>query len=149
LDKRDEEKFKLDEAKNNFEAILYSFRDWVQNEENIPFVGEERQEEILKEIMEHLDWLDYGDSDTATYKDFNEKFVKLRTEKNKLEERQEESSKREQTVEKARGKFTELREKAEKIREKKDWITEEEVKEVTDKISEVEQWLEEKMNEQS
>lgn len=149
FDKRDEEKFKLDEAKNNFESILYSFRDWVQTEENIPFVGEERQEEILKEIMEHLDWLDYGDSDKASYKDFNEKYVSLRTEKNKLVERQEEFSKREQLVEKARDKFADLKEKTLKIREKKDWVTEEEVKEVTDKIEETEQWLEEKMNEQS
>jgi len=41
-------------------------------------VGEKRQEEILAEIMEHLDWLDYGDADKATYKDFNEKYSKLR-----------------------------------------------------------------------
>jgi len=78
FDKRDEEKFRLNESKNNFESILYSFRDWVQVEENLPFVGEKRQEEILAEIMEHLDWLDYGDADKATYKDFNEKYSKLR-----------------------------------------------------------------------
>lgn len=42
-----------------------------------------------------------------------------------------------------------MRELAGKIREKKDWISEEEVAEITDKIAEAEKWLEDKMNEQS
>lgn len=47
FDSRDQMKFKTDEAKNNFEAICYSFRDWLQSEENLPFVGETRQEELI------------------------------------------------------------------------------------------------------
>jgi len=73
-DRKDELKFRTDEAKNNFESILYSFRDWLQTEENLPFVGEEKQETIIAEILEHLDWLDYGEGDTAGYEEFEKRY---------------------------------------------------------------------------
>jgi len=69
-ERRDELKFRTDEAKNDFESILYSFRDWLQTEENLPFVGEEQQETIISSILEHLEWLDYGEGDTAGYEAF-------------------------------------------------------------------------------
>jgi hypoxia up-regulated 1 len=34
LEKRDNDKFKTDEAKNSFEALIYEFRSWLSEEEN-------------------------------------------------------------------------------------------------------------------
>lgn len=31
---RDENKIKTDEAKNNFESLVYAFRSWLREEEN-------------------------------------------------------------------------------------------------------------------
>lgn len=149
FDSRDQMKFKTDEAKNNFEAICYSFRDWLQSEENLPFVGETRQEELIAKIMDNLEWLDYGDGDTAGYEEFEKRYTVLRSEQQKLQERQEEAAKREQGVEKARQKLAELVEKAQVMREKKDWILEAEQQDVIEKAQEAQQWLEERMNEQS
>jgi hypothetical protein len=34
LEKRDQDKFKTDEAKNTFEALIYEFRTWLGDEDN-------------------------------------------------------------------------------------------------------------------
>ena len=39
LEKRDEDKFKTEKAKNDFETVIYALRDWVNEDENVPFVG--------------------------------------------------------------------------------------------------------------
>lgn len=39
LEKRDDDKAKTDKAKNDFEAIIYALRDWINEDENVPFVG--------------------------------------------------------------------------------------------------------------
>lgn len=80
LDNRDAEKFKKDEAKNNFESIMYNFRNWLQEEENMPFVGEEQQEKILAEINEHLEWLDYGDGDNAPTEEYIKRYNSVKKE---------------------------------------------------------------------
>ena len=38
---RDEDKIKTDEAKNNFESLVYQFRSWLREEENEVYVEEE------------------------------------------------------------------------------------------------------------
>lgn len=149
FEKKDEMKLKTDEAKNNFESIMYSFRDWLQEEDNLLYVGEERQQELLAQITEDLDWLDYGDGDKAGFEEFNSKYLGFKEEMDKYSSRQEEDKKRIESVEKARAKLEELKEKASQIRQKKEWISEEEEKDVQDKVSETQSWVEEKMNEQS
>lgn len=39
FEKRDEDKAKTDKAKNDFESIIYSLRDWANEDENLPFIG--------------------------------------------------------------------------------------------------------------
>ena len=34
LEKREQDKFKTDEAKNTFEALIYEFRTWLGDEDN-------------------------------------------------------------------------------------------------------------------
>jgi hypothetical protein len=41
LEKRDDDKMKTDKAKNDFETVIYALRDWVNEDDNIPFVGED------------------------------------------------------------------------------------------------------------
>ena len=38
-EKRDEDKVKIDKAKNDFESVIYALREWLYEDENIPFVG--------------------------------------------------------------------------------------------------------------
>ena len=41
LEKRDEEKVRTDKAKNDFESVIYSMRDWLNDEENNPYIVED------------------------------------------------------------------------------------------------------------
>jgi hypoxia up-regulated 1 len=38
-EKRDEDKAKTDKAKNDFESVIYALRDWVNEDDNMPFIG--------------------------------------------------------------------------------------------------------------
>jgi hypoxia up-regulated 1 len=38
FDKRDEDKIKTDKAKNDFESVIYAMRDWLNEDENNPFI---------------------------------------------------------------------------------------------------------------
>ena len=37
-DKRDEDKIKTDKAKNDFESVIYAMRDWLNEDENNPYI---------------------------------------------------------------------------------------------------------------
>jgi len=41
---RDEDKIKTDEAKNNFESLVYQFRSWLREEDNEAYSEEESRE---------------------------------------------------------------------------------------------------------
>lgn len=47
LDKRDEDRLKNDEAKNEFETVIYAFRAWLNEDENTPYVSENDRENWL------------------------------------------------------------------------------------------------------
>lgn len=46
LEKRDEDKFKTEKAKNDFESVIYALRDWVNEDENLPFVGSANVDDV-------------------------------------------------------------------------------------------------------
>ena len=63
FEKRDEDRAKTDKAKNDFESVIYAMRDWINEDENIPFVGTSNQETLLKELRENEDWLLEGEGE--------------------------------------------------------------------------------------
>jgi len=67
---RDEDKIKTDEAKNGFEALVYSFRGWLREEDNEPYVEEEQRETWIEKLNEMEDWLyeDGADSNHTVYR---------------------------------------------------------------------------------
>jgi len=58
LEKRDEDKFKTEKAKNDYETVIYALRDWINEEENMPFVGASKVEEIQEILREAENWLE-------------------------------------------------------------------------------------------
>ena len=73
---RDEEKGKCDVAKNDFEGMIYKFRDWLREDENEPYIKEDKREELLSELSEHESWLDDA-TDEIGYKVYEDKFKNL------------------------------------------------------------------------
>lgn len=45
-EKRDDDKFKTDKAKNDYESVIYALRDWINEDENVPFIGTSNVEEL-------------------------------------------------------------------------------------------------------
>lgn len=74
FEKRDEDKAKTDKAKNDFESVIYALRDWINEDENIPFVGNaDKQEEILHLLRQSESWLE-EDGYNAKYGEYISKF---------------------------------------------------------------------------
>jgi hypothetical protein len=48
FEKRDEDKIKTDKSKNDLESIIYQMRDWANEEENIPFIGVDKLDSLIK-----------------------------------------------------------------------------------------------------
>lgn len=46
--KRDEDKIKTDIAKNEFESSIYSMRDWLREDENMPYAGEDVRDKYIE-----------------------------------------------------------------------------------------------------
>lgn len=69
---RDEDKIKTDEAKNTFESLVYTFRGWLREEDNEPYVEEEQREQWIEKLNEMEDWL-YEDGADANYTVYRKK----------------------------------------------------------------------------
>lgn len=54
---RDEDKIKTDMAKNDFESSMYSMRDWLREDENVPYVGDAIRDAYIEKLAEWEDWL--------------------------------------------------------------------------------------------
>lgn len=67
LEQRDEDKLKTDEAKNEYEGLVYEVRAWLQEDENFPYMTEEAREDFVSRLYEAEDWL-YDEGDNVGYK---------------------------------------------------------------------------------
>ena len=61
-----------DEAKNAFESLIYKFRAWIQDEENIKFTNEEEKNSLISKLDDGEEWL-YGDGAHQTYTKYQER----------------------------------------------------------------------------
>ena len=69
LEKRDNDKLKTDEAKNTFEALIYEFRSWLQNDENAVYETKDEIESLLDQCNGSEDWL-YEAGAEVSYKEY-------------------------------------------------------------------------------
>lgn len=57
LEKRDNDKFKTDEAKNTFESLIYEFRSWLNEDENQVYEEASQIEALVDKCNSGEDWL--------------------------------------------------------------------------------------------
>ena len=67
LEKRDEDKFRNEEAKNTFETLIYEFRGFLNEDENNAYSEEKDREAHIEKTRAEEEWLDDEGSD-AGYK---------------------------------------------------------------------------------
>lgn len=78
FEKRDEDKVKTDKAKNDFESIIYAMRDWINEDENMPFIGSDKKEELSKLLSEDEEWLLDGEGEHAPHSEYLQKYSTLK-----------------------------------------------------------------------
>ena len=148
LEKRDSDKFKTDEAKNTFEALIYEFRGWLQDDSNAVYVQESERETLIAKCNSGEDWIYEAGSDVS-YKEYQTKSYDLQGAYSKLKTRKQEHALREETLPSVLQGLAEMRDRLPEILEQRPWITEEEGKDLADKISDMRSWLQDKLKEQS
>lgn len=105
LEKRDEDKFKTEKAKNDFETVIYALRDWVNEDENVPFVGSgQKTEEVQELLRESENWLE-EDGYNAKYEEYAKRFADLNGKFMNYKSRKDEYGARESAVENIRAKL--------------------------------------------
>ena len=148
-DKRDEDKIKTDKAKNDFESVIYSMRDWLNEDENNPYIPQGETETLLNKLSKEEDWLLEGEGETATHKEYESRFGDLNKILNTFKSRKSEHGLREDAVKLAQSKLDKILEKGEELKKKKPWITDEQKKDIWEKIDETRLWIEEQVEKQS
>lgn len=58
LEKRDNDKLQTDEAKNEYESLIYEFRSWLQEDENQVYESPQEMELLLEKCSDAADWLE-------------------------------------------------------------------------------------------
>ncbi len=86
-EKRDEDKIRTDQAKNEFETTIYAMREWLNENDNIPFVGNEQQETLLSKLSEEEEWLLDGEGEHASYSEYNQRHFELKKKYEQLKSR--------------------------------------------------------------
>lgn len=134
-EQRDEDKLKTDEAKNEYEGLVYEVRGWLQEEENFPYVKEDQREDFVSRLFAAEDWL-YEDGANAGYKTYQEKSYEIRKEysssKNRKEEHQVRDKVTSESVETCGHAIATMQE----IQESKPWITDQEKLDVIERAEE-------------
>jgi hypothetical protein len=102
LDKRDSDKVKTDKAKNDFESIIYSFREWINEDANFGFIEMGGIERITMWLASEEEWLLDGEGDYASYLDYMDKLHDLSFNYTKLKSRKNEYMVRDETIKMAR-----------------------------------------------
>jgi hypoxia up-regulated 1 len=147
FEKRDDDKAKTDKAKNDFESVIYALRDWVNEDENVPFVGSDKIEEIMELLRNSEDWLE-NDGYSAKYSEYLSKFSELNSKFNQIKMRKDEYNNRDDAVASTKTKLDRFQDKVEELKTKKAWITDDQRQDLIDKINETLTWLEEQLEKQ-
>jgi hypoxia up-regulated 1 len=89
LEKRDNDKYKTDEAKNTFESLIYEFRSWLNEDENQVYESKEEIERLIEKCNSGEEWL-YDAGDEVGYKEYQTKGYDLKGDYSKLRTRKSE-----------------------------------------------------------
>lgn len=77
FEKRDEDKMKTDKAKNDFESVIYAMRDWLSEDNNLPFVAPGESDSLMTQLYKEEEWLLDGEGEHASYSEYNKRFQDL------------------------------------------------------------------------
>lgn len=83
LNQRDKDKMMADEAKNAYESMIYSLRDWLTDEDNAAYVPEADREALLQKLEDGEEWL-YDEGSQVSHSKYQERSYELTKEQTKF-----------------------------------------------------------------
>jgi len=147
-EQRDSDKIKTDKAKNDFESMIYKLREWLREDENAPYIEEDKKDATIEKLTEQEDWL-YEDGSNENYTVYQDLHKNLSAQFDSFNKRKVEHENREAVIESANKALDKYIESLQDLKETKTWITDEERKEVEDRVTEIRDWLKEQIEKQS
>ena len=147
FEKRDEDKKRTDKAKNDFESVIYSMRDWLNEEENQGFVPGDEGEDLRSRLVKEEDWL-MDEGDQAGLGEYVKRYTELNGKLQSYKTRKTEYNQREDAVSNAYTKLENFEEKLDDLKTKKPWITDDQKKDVRERLEETKDWLEQSVKKQ-
>ena len=97
LDGRDKDKQMSDEAKNAYESMIYSLRDWLRDDDNEKYVDEAEREALFTKLDDGEEWL-YDEGANVAFSKYEWRTKELKEEQTKFNNRKEEHSSREKLL---------------------------------------------------
>lgn len=145
MNRKDEERVKLEAAKNKVESYMYTIKNkLVDDEETLAnFSTEEQREACRQAALDTEDWLD-GDGYTADLATMEDKYAELSTPFEKILLRVKESTDRPEKAAKLTKKLKEVEDLMTKWETTMPQVTEEERGEVMAKVEAARKWLSDK-----
>ncbi len=123
-------------SKNAFETQIYRLKEWMQEEDNFPYVKEEEREALVEELSEQVDWL-YEEGANQNYSTYQQMEQNLTEIYSNSSSRSTEHQKREKVVTIVDEAMDEYDKKLEDLKEAKTWVTDSERQDVKDKMTEI------------
>ena len=148
LEKRDKVQQKLKAIINEYESLIYSSRDYVEDTENEPyFKSQDEKDKILMFINEEEEWIYNSESTTSDYETYKSKIKVLEKKINPVKKRKtlrqiipDEIDQHKKELEKVSKSFN-------RYKNKNSWLPAEAVSELETLIMETKEFLDTKMQE--
>ena len=108
FERRDEEKMKTDKAKNDFESVIYSMREWLTDDENNAYVQSSESDELMTRLSQEEDWLLEGEGDKASHQEYSKRYNELNSKLQNYKSRKTEHRGRDDAVQVAKQKLNKI-----------------------------------------
>lgn len=146
-DQSDKVQEKKKVMRNEYETLIYSARDFIQDEDIVPYLAnEDEKAKILLLLDEEEDWL-YGDGITASYDTLKNKLKVLEKKINPIKKRKTARDELPNEIEKGRKQLDESEKGFVKYAKKRSWLPQEELDEYHKLLTEKREYLDTKYEE--
>lgn len=132
---------------NEYESLIYSSRDFIQDEDTYPyFKNEEERDKLLLLVNEEEEWLD-GDGATANYETIKNKHKSLEKKITPIRKRKTVRESLPEEISNSRKKLDENEKSFKKYIKKRDWLPDSEIEEYRKLLTEKREDLDKKSQE--
>lgn len=147
LERRDKLILDTMEAKNEYEALIYSTRDWISDEDNQVYSLPEIIEELQKNLTEGEDWL-YEDGYDETYQVYKDRVNELNSTISKMKYRQSEHLLREDILDDTKEIIKNFTAQIDFFAEQLPWIEKSKIQRLRDLAANATEWFNDSLEKQ-